>query len=106
MDAVWTYGTNELELRNYIQGSENAYQFTVVAQGDNYLNSDTSELSPVVYGVDAVIDRIAGSSRYETSLKIADKVKEVRGIDKFASAVIATGTNDPDALSGSFLANT
>ncbi len=50
------------------------------------------------------VERIAGSDRYETSIKAADRLKQALGVSKFANIVIASGTNFPDALSGSYLA--
>ena len=50
--------------------------------------------------------RLGGATRYETSLKIADYYKDkVNSGAKFASVVIVTGQNFPDALAGSYLAN-
>ena len=48
--------------------------------------------------------RLSGSSRYETGIKAAEQLKEVLGVEKFDTVVIATGTNAADALSGSYLA--
>lgn len=48
--------------------------------------------------------RISGAERYETAFKTADTYKELLGIEKFDSVIIATGTNFADALSGSYLA--
>ena len=59
------------------------------------------ETDPGTYG--AVV-RIYGRTRYQTSLAIADTLKETLNIDKFNTVVIATGDNYPDALSGAYLA--
>lgn len=48
--------------------------------------------------------RIAGNDRYETSTKIADKLKEKLNVEKFDSIVIANGDNFADALSATYLA--
>lgn len=56
---------------------------------------------PYVTGV----QRLAGSTRYETMLEIADALKSVKNIDKFNAAIIATGTGYADALSGNYLAS-
>lgn len=53
---------------------------------------------------DALVYRLSGSTRYDTAFKAADCLKEVLGVSKFDSAVIATGKNFADALSGSYLA--
>ena len=48
--------------------------------------------------------RISGETRYETSYEIADALKKELGVRKFNNIVIASGTNFPDALSGSYFA--
>ena len=48
--------------------------------------------------------RVSGASRYETSYKTADVLKEQLGVEKFDTAIIAYGKNFPDALAGSYLA--
>ena len=48
--------------------------------------------------------RISGTTRYETSFKIADTLKEALGVEKFDAVVVATGKNFADALAGSYLA--
>lgn len=53
---------------------------------------------------DAVITRLSGESRYETSYKIADALKEELGVEQFDAVIIADGKNFPDALAGSYLA--
>ncbi|MDO4518287.1 MAG: cell wall-binding repeat-containing protein [Bacillota bacterium] len=54
---------------------------------------------------EADVFRIAGDTRYKTAFKNADKLKELQGGSKFDSVVVATGTNYPDALSGSYFAS-
>lgn len=54
---------------------------------------------------EGTVTRVKGSSRYETSLKLADLLKEKLGVDKFNAVVVANGENFADALSGSYLAN-
>lgn len=49
------------------------------------------------------IYRIAGSTRYETSLKIAEAIKAELKLEKFETVIIADGRNFPDALAGSYL---
>ena len=48
--------------------------------------------------------RVYGSNRFDTSTKIADSIKSLNGNKRFSSIIVATGTNYPDALSGSYLA--
>ena len=59
-------------------------------------------LSPVKSGV----YRIWGETRYETSFHIADALNEQTSAGRFDAVVIASGTNFPDALAGSYLATT
>ena len=47
--------------------------------------------------------RIYGSTRYETSLKVADELKNRLGVDQFDAVILADGRNYPDALAGSCL---
>lgn len=49
--------------------------------------------------------RLYGANRYETSLIIADYLKESVGRDQFSNIIVASGTNFADALSGGYLAN-
>ena len=51
------------------------------------------------------VDRIYGSTRFETSLLVADKLKEKLGKDKFDVVILAYGRNYADALAGSYLSN-
>ncbi len=48
--------------------------------------------------------RLSGKTRYETGIAAAEELKEVLGVEKFETAIIATGKNFADALSGSYLA--
>lgn len=54
---------------------------------------------------EANISRLFGKDRYATGLAVADELKEVLGVDKFETVIIATGTSSADALSGSYLAS-
>lgn len=58
-----------------------------------------------ITAVPAYITRIAGSNRYATSIKAAEYLAELAGVEKFENIVVACGTNFADALSGSYLAN-
>jgi putative cell wall-binding protein len=51
----------------------------------------------------ADVTRIFGASRYDTSIKSADALKEQLGLDKFDSVIVACVTNYADALAGSYL---
>ena len=48
--------------------------------------------------------RISGDTRYDTAYKNADALKKQLGLEMFDSAVVACGTNYPDALSAAYLA--
>ena len=48
--------------------------------------------------------RLAGDNRFETSLMVADLMKENLGVDKFDAIIIASGNDFADALAGSYLA--
>lgn len=48
--------------------------------------------------------RVAGDTRYDTAYKNADALKKQLDLEMFDSAVVACGTNYPDALSASYLA--
>ncbi|MBQ2927067.1 MAG: leucine-rich repeat protein [Oscillospiraceae bacterium] len=48
--------------------------------------------------------RIAGGNRISTALTTANKLKEVLGVEKFDTILVANAMNFPDALSGSYLA--
>lgn len=65
--------------------------------------SENTEI-PVVEVEKQEIVRISGETRYETSFKVADALKEEPGIEKFNTVIVATGRNFADALSGSYLA--
>jgi putative cell wall-binding protein len=59
-----------------------------------------TELLPATEGV----YRIFGDNRYETAFKAAQTLKEIYGIEKFDTIVVASGNEFADALSGSYLA--
>lgn len=48
--------------------------------------------------------RVSGDTRYDTAYKNADALKKQLGLEMFDSAVVACGTNYPDALSAAYLA--
>jgi putative cell wall-binding protein len=48
--------------------------------------------------------RVKGSSRYDTAFQAANYMKQVKGIDRFDTVVVAYGADFADALSGSYLA--
>ncbi|MBQ0059780.1 MAG: cell wall-binding repeat-containing protein, partial [Lachnospiraceae bacterium] len=50
------------------------------------------------------ITRLAGAGRVDTSLQAADEYKDLMGMDKFDTVILANAYNFPDALGGSYLA--
>lgn len=50
------------------------------------------------------LERIAGATRFETSMAIADKLKEKLDVEKFDNVVITNGEGFADALSATYLA--
>ena len=51
------------------------------------------------------INRLYGSTRYETSYAIASALKKQLGVERFDTVILANGNNFPDALAGSYLAS-
>jgi putative cell wall-binding protein len=47
----------------------------------------------------AVISRVAGTDRYQTSFAVANKIKSITGVIPDGTAFFVTGNNYPDALS-------
>ncbi len=50
------------------------------------------------------VERLYGSSRYDTAIAVAEHMRELREIDQFHCVVLATGEGFADALSGGYLA--
>ncbi|MCR4841418.1 MAG: cell wall-binding repeat-containing protein [Lachnospiraceae bacterium] len=50
------------------------------------------------------VNRLAGDSRFDTSIKSANQLKKTLGVNKFDNIVVASGEAFPDALAGSYLA--
>ena len=53
---------------------------------------------------EAPVERVAGTNRISTALTTSDKLKEVMGVEKYDTIVVADAMSFPDALSGSYLA--
>lgn len=60
---------------------------------------------PVKTSDEVSLERIYGDTRYETSLNVADKLKEQLGIEKFDSVILTNGNYYADALAGSYLSS-
>jgi len=71
-------------------------------EGDAYIAEQI--LSSLVIAQPGSVKRIAGSDRYETSFAIANELKNVLGVKKFDSVVLASSETFADALAGSYLA--
>ena len=50
------------------------------------------------------VNRLYGSHRWETAIRVADAMKENLGVEKFDAIIIASGNDFADALAGSYLA--
>ena len=108
-DTYYSWGQPGYDLNSHLVGENNRYSFSVRAYYEGYDKSDESARSPEIAGNPQVFKRLAGNNRYVTSRAIADEVLSIIqkswGMEKYWCAVITTGENYPDALSGSFLAN-
>lgn len=71
---------------------------------DKPVSKENSDLVVTMKRAEGVF-RIYGKDRYETSMKIADALKEVRKIDKFDCVIVASGSSFADALAGGYLAS-
>ena len=81
-------------------------QEEIPAKGHNFEDGKCTicdEPDPDYVALSGVI-RIAGADRIKTSLKLADQLKELLGVEKFETVVVASAMNFPDALTGSYLA--
>ena len=74
------------------------------ALGHDYVNGKCTRCGAGDPDYVAGITRIYGDNRYSTAIKAADEMKEVLGLEKFDTIILASGTNFADALSGSYLA--
>ncbi|MBQ1476750.1 MAG: cell wall-binding repeat-containing protein [Erysipelotrichaceae bacterium] len=74
-----------------------------VKASPSFLSTGVTFLFTIING-DRNTYRLAGASRYETSLKIADELKSVLGVERFENVILATGENFADALGGGYLA--
>lgn len=94
----------------YFTGKLNNEQYDPVHPnylGEKALANELYErISEIINHDEPVIEnvsRIFGETRYETSLKVADELKAVCGLDKFDAVILADGKNYPDALAGNYL---
>ncbi len=88
-------------------GTVTVKQQTIAKLAHSYKNGVCTKCSakdpnyvPPVAGV----DRVYGSSRYDTAFQSADTLKKQMGVEKFSCAIVTSGDNFADALAGSYLA--
>ncbi len=83
-------------------GTVTVKQQTIPALGHKYENNVCTVCGDkkIVAGV----DRVYGSSRYDTAFQSADTLKKQMGVEKFSCAIVTSGDNFADALAGSYLA--
>ena len=87
----------------YYGGTETQWKEISIGETGN----DTLLGALIYYTDDAIVEevnRISGTTRYETGYKVADALKAELGVEKFDAIVVATGKNFADALAGSYLA--
>ena len=94
----------------YVYKSGEHYYNEVITKQPSYNEPGVKTITCVICGETITkeipknsMTRVFGSSRYDTSIKSADTLKEQLGLDKFDNVIIACGTNYADALAGSYL---
>lgn len=88
------------DVDNYVKLTAAEEKFKALQEAGDTDKPGTDDTDPT----DAVI-RISGTTRYETSIKIAEELKANLGIEKFDTVILTTGMKFADALSGSSLAS-
>ena len=91
-----SYGAGEVTTKP-TQTQEGVMTYTCTVCGD----TTTEPIQKT--GFDGVF-RLYGDNRYATATAAADMLKEVLGVEKFETIIVASGTDFADALSGSYLA--
>lgn len=79
---------------------KNGIYVEVIENGKNDSDDDRNHYQPVQNQV----RRISGSDRYMTCFYAANNFRNIMGMEKFETVIIASGKNYADALSGSYLA--
>ena len=69
------------------------------------LRCGTTKTESFTQQTDTDVSRIAGSNRFDTSLRVANAMKQTLGVEKFSSVIVASGLTFADALAGSYLAS-
>ncbi len=88
----------------YSDGCVEAGRYNVVITGVN--DGETGYTGTIIrsFTINKYTYRIYGDTRYDTSLKTADVLKDEMNTESFDTIVLASGQNYPDALAGSTLA--
>ncbi len=71
--------------------------------GDEYIKTQILNALTIDY---SGVYRLAGDTRFETAIEIAEEMKYLNNVDKFETMIITSGENFVDALAGSYLATT
>lgn len=110
-EGDWVYATLRFKVSE--NANEGTYPITISYEPDNVYDITETNINFAIENGSVTVEkklaetevyRIAGKTRYETSLKIADALKTQLGINKFNTVIVADGRNFPDALAGSYLA--
>lgn len=97
--AILKEAIDKIESEVFEEASAGGINRTVNAYKEKLENLKTNKPEPQAEAM-----RLAGLDRYETSLKIADELKNQLAKDQFDTIVVANGDNFADALSGAYLA--
>lgn len=104
-DRTYDYSSRFLK---YLDSKATSYkQLMTITKSDFDWNSAWNESNIQVRKVatgQSYVERIYGDERYATALSAADKLKQIKDVDKFDNIVVASGTGFADALAGSYLA--
>ena len=107
--ATYSDGTTKAVTDYTIEGGEEmaAGEKTVtISYTDGEVTKTVTLTVTVKAAPVASVQRVAGTSRADTALEVADALKEALGVEKFDTIIIANGEdkNFADALTGSYLA--
>ena len=111
---VWKYIDTNLSYKyanRYLSAISSAGTYRNIMDtthsGFNWANewSDSKIMRRHVEDEPQSVYRVAGDSRFDTSIKTANLLKTQLGVSKFDAVVVASGANFADALSGSYLAS-
>lgn len=92
--AVLSTGPDGLDERVLASLKAQGIKNVIIVGGESAVSSSAAD---ALKDAGLSTERIAGASRYDTALKVAEKVMEVKGTDS-VPVFLATGTNFADAL--------